>query len=53
MSAVYQDTMRQLTSSHRHLSFLDDLEPELPLLVLGSCLLAVTVIAIYLYAAVQ
>lgn len=37
---------------HRH-SLLEDLEPELPFLVLGASVLATTVIAVYLYAAAQ
>lgn len=40
-------------STHRHISFMDDLGPELPFLVLGATMLVVTAMAVYLYAAVQ
>ncbi len=46
--------MKQMyPSSHRHISFMDDLGPELPFLVLGAILLVITSLAVYLYAAVQ
>lgn len=42
--------MRMTLPHHRH-SFWSDIETELPLLVVGACLLAITVTAVYLYAA--
>jgi hypothetical protein len=42
--------MRTTFSPYRH-PVLHEIEPEMPLLIVGACLLAVTITAVYMYAA--
>lgn len=49
---VYLYAMRTTPSFHRS-PVLHDLEPELPLLIIGACMFASTIVAVYLYASVQ